>query len=236
MKTKTLKSVTLSLLFAFLAGGRAHADQDVSTLKEETRKDLMNVFIQRPTSYVGMKNGWFDEGEGTFCRKESSYSVMWNANIGLSDLNLRDNGSVHIHLAFKNTSIEISSFRKGGLSCTWYGGGARVNLDQVSIDFDLAPIGADSRLNLDFTGFEVSGLSLDHLTIATPIYSALDGTAPDWINELVENNLNFWVAEFLKSNLHKRLNNFASDKFAEWVKAARERSENSSSSGATLYK
>ena len=182
--TRKIFSLVAFLIVLVLGASRVHAQ--VSGLTDfEVSRQVMSALQANP-KYMGLKTGWVDQGQGTFCRKETSWSYAWEAELEDAVLTLKpDEKAIDLVLRFRKVAIEGSGFRTGGILCAPMGGSGRARLDDfyAMLRINKKTANVTDKPLIEVQALKLKGLKIDRVNIAIPFFYVLNGEAPDWLND-----------------------------------------------------
>ena len=198
----------------------------------------LHTIMVEPNQYTGHL-GRNASAPGTFCEKESTYFIKWQARISDAIVNLDPKSLVaDIVLKLDRNFLDAAGYRKGGLTCLWMGGEGRLDLGAIEVHLKLLAK-QGKKLSVRYPAFELDALRFDQLKITqvnmevpflNPFGNQVSGDAPDWLNQLIQDNLNGVISVALQTSLKTRLNDYVTDRLGDFLeKLKRDGQENPNS-------
>ena len=186
-------------------------------LSPQVLEDEMVKLTVQPRTYKGYFGKNLDFGQGTFCKKEATYALDWSSQVGEVSAKADENFNIQMNVRFHGSKIRAQGYRKGGITCLWMGGEGTLQVQDIGIQVNLMRDEAQNKTVVDLRDLQFKGLAFKNVEIYVPILSLLSGTAPDWLNGLIEDNLNYFLHYFISSSLGRRLDQYLSNKLNDYL-------------------
>lgn len=207
--------IHLLSFFIVTAGALATTQGQADSILDQ----IENVFVEA-NEFRG-SHFWGDRKPGVFCDKAAQASFLWSTKVARTQVGFTD-GVVSVDLELSPTVLQVSGWRQGGTLCIWSGGAGQARLEKISVSFELHPIAEGQNPDLRFRDFEVDGLSFHRMALSVPFVSWEQNTAPGWINQYVEQNINDLGQFLLKDAMQKRFRGALGKKLHELLAKAQQ--------------